>query len=1341
MSGVSKTAEEIFAKLVEIGDLELRERALFEACGEDLQLRQEVESLLDAHQQSGTFMGEVHIPAMGGGDGPSDPASQGESIGHYRLLELIGEGTFGEVWRAEQQKPVRRQVALKVIKFGMETREVVARFEAERQALALMEHPNIARVFDGGANDKGRPFFVMDLVRGIPVTDYCDRERLSITERLELFRQICEGVHHAHAKGIIHRDLKPSNILVAVHEGKALPTIIDFGIAKAIDQKLTDATLRTACQQLLGTPAYMSPEQAGMNTQDVDTRSDIYSLGAVLYELLTGQTPVPKGTLLETDVHEMCRLIRDAEPLRPSARLAELRGERLSSVAFLRRTEPEKLLKAVQGELDWIVLKALEKDRKRRYQSALAFALDLENHLLDEPVSAAAPTTAYRLAKTWRKNRGMLLTAASFILVLVGATIMSLDLSVKARQAERLATERLHDSLLVQARALTETRKAGQRFRAVETVRQAVKIKPSLEARNIALKALTLPDLKRISSSVIPEGLSAASFSPMLDAYPARREDGKVSVCDLKDHTVVGELRGDGIPPENFLFSPDGKYLALNYHTNWVSHRFVIWDWRGDRVVYSLTNVDAIGGICFSGDSKKVALVMHDHSIEIHDFEKGTLSARLAHSAPWTRVAFHPLNPNKLAAYDSDRQKLDIFDIAAGRKILSLEPSGPLASMAWSPSGERIVAGGYHREISIMDPRSGELIRTIFGHNAAVVQVAFTRNERFLVSLAWDGTLRFWDWELGEERLRVEGNAFALHRDGKTIGVLDSSTVNLYEIEYASEVAVLTSLPGAGGECRPQIHPILPLAMVYASGQLEFWDVAARRIVHCISIGGVGEAVFDPKGDKVIMIVSGKLVERPLSTRGVTNGVLQMRLGPAVALSERGGFQAFQLAPDGQTMAALQGNRILVIDRAQRETLADIDATAKSICICIDPRKRWVAAGAESDGVRVWEIATGLLIQHFPAVGTRRLTVFSPNGDTLLVGSQNEYIAYETQTWKEQARFAWRGVTGIAGAAFSPDDRSLALLRTHSAIALMDRLSGQDYALLEAPGECRMVQWSLSRSNSTLIAGTDRFQTQIWDLSQMRSRLRAMGLDWDPPAKVEMDQPAISSVELEVENAIAPPVARTALLFRDDFEGRFDDRWQIQHSFPQKVSLTDKPGHLTLWSQSGGFYRGSADYKNLFLLPIDQSNDFEATIAFSDLEPGGASQQAALLVFNDEDNYIKCSAHWNGRFGYVNVMKEERANPAPHGFFIRNNPAGSLWLRVTRIGNTCFLTTSEDGRKFTDCLAVPWSTTNATKLGFIAKNGARSSAPEFPVHVDSFELCAVKPLPQPPRADLPAISP
>jgi non-specific serine/threonine protein kinase/serine/threonine-protein kinase len=411
----------LFDEAVARDSAEDRSRYLDEACGDDPGLRGRVESLLRAHSDAGGFFGGKS-PALQS-EVCCVTEQPGTTIGPYKLLEQIGEGGMGIVFVAVQAPPVERKVALKIIKPGMDTREVLARFEAERQALALMDHPNIAKVLDGGATAAGRPYFVMELVKGIPITEFSDRDKLTVRQRLALFVNLCHGVQHAHQKGVIHRDLKPSNVLVEVHDVRPVPKIIDFGVAKAIGRQLTGKSLYTGLSQMVGTPLYMSPEQAGQSSLDVDTRSDIYSLGVLLYELLTGHTPFEIERLRAAGMDDFRRIIREVDPPRPSARVSTLQAVDLSTISGRRQVEPRKLCQQLRGELDWIVMKALEKDRNRRYETALGLVRDVERYLDDEPVQACPPSAAYRLRKFVRRNRVVVLASVGVLLALVAGIV------------------------------------------------------------------------------------------------------------------------------------------------------------------------------------------------------------------------------------------------------------------------------------------------------------------------------------------------------------------------------------------------------------------------------------------------------------------------------------------------------------------------------------------------------------------------------------------------------------------------------------------------------------------------------------------------------------------------------------------------------------------------------------------------------------------------------------------------------------------------------------------------------------------------------------------------------
>ncbi len=446
--------KDLFLAALEREEPAERDALLNEACGADEALRRQVNDLLLRHEEAGSFLQQ---PALLATAAPTDLGDRGSAetpgtrIGPYKLLQLLGEGGMGTVWLAEQQESVQRRVALKVIKPGLDSQRVLARFEQERQALAVMDHPNIAKVLDAGSTASGRPYFVMELVKGVPITKYCDQEHLSPRERLELFIPVCQAVQHAHQKGIIHRDLKPSNVLIALYDSKPVPKVIDFGVAKAISQKLTERTLFTEVGQIIGTLEYMAPEQAELNNLDIDTRADIYALGVILYELLTGSTPFTRQQLRSAAFTEMLRLIRDVEPPKLTS------TEDLANVAAKRKLEPKRLAQLVRGDLDWIVMKCLEKERNRRYETANALALEVKRYLHDEPVLAGPPGAGYRLGKFVRRNRGPVLAAVAIVLALVGGIAGTTWGLVKARRQSEAANVSREEAVRQQRRAEEES--------------------------------------------------------------------------------------------------------------------------------------------------------------------------------------------------------------------------------------------------------------------------------------------------------------------------------------------------------------------------------------------------------------------------------------------------------------------------------------------------------------------------------------------------------------------------------------------------------------------------------------------------------------------------------------------------------------------------------------------------------------------------------------------------------------------------------------------------------------------------------------------------------------------
>jgi eukaryotic-like serine/threonine-protein kinase len=581
--------QSIFLNVLALPTAAERAAYLDEVCRDNPGLRAELEALLAAHERLGGVLPLTTGEEPAGGvaaESPPAPGGGGVEVGdvlsgRYKLLQQIGEGGMGTVWMAQQQQPVKRLVALKVIKPGMDSKQVLARFEAERQALALMDHPNIARVLDAGTTAAGRPYFVMELVKGVPITRYCDEHRLTPKERLELFIPVCQAIQHAHQKGIIHRDIKPSNVLVALYDGKPVPKVIDFGIAKATGQQLTEHTLVTGFGVVVGTLEYMSPEQAELNQLDIDTRSDIYSLGVLLYELLTGSTPLDKKRLKQAAFAEVLRIIREENPQMPSTRLSDS-TDSLPSISAQRQTEPAKLTRLVRGELDWIVMKALEKDRGRRYETANGFAMDIQRYLADEPVQAGPPSVRYRLRKLVQRNKGATLAASVIIILLILGIAGTATGMVRALDAERRAIKDRDDKEAARKQAVAaaeaEAEARRQTRRALNTMTDEVL--EDLLGRQLQLTDQHREFLKKVLS------YHAAFAAATADDAEGRqsRAEGFHRVGHIR--YVLGELQDaesafrDALAlekqlAEDFPTRPDFRQELANSH-NSLSHLLVV---------------------------------------------------------------------------------------------------------------------------------------------------------------------------------------------------------------------------------------------------------------------------------------------------------------------------------------------------------------------------------------------------------------------------------------------------------------------------------------------------------------------------------------------------------------------------------------------------------------------------------------------------------------------------------------------------------------------------------------------------------------------------------------------
>jgi serine/threonine protein kinase len=769
MQPAARSIESILATAVEIGAEAERDRFVDQACAGDAELKRRVRELMENYFRAGNFL---ESPVLHLVETVDDPVTErpGTVIGPYKLLEQIGEGGFGVVFMAEQTQPVRRKVALKVLKPGMDTRQVVARFEAERQALALMDHPNIAKVLDGGQTGSGRPYFVMDLVKGMSITEFCDQNQVLVRERLGLFVHVCQAVQHAHQKGIIHRDIKPSNVLVTLQDGAPLVKVIDFGIAKALGQQLTEKTLFTNFAQMIGTPLYMSPEQAALSNVDVDTRSDVYSLGVLLYELLTGTTPFDKDRLKDAGYDEIRRIIREDEPAKPSTRLSTL-GLAASTVSTNRKSDPGRLRQLFRGELDWIVMRALEKDRNRRYESASALAADVQRYLHDEPVQACPPSAWYRFRKFARRNKRAVVTAAAAALVAVLA-VVGLVTGTLLIAREQRATEN----------ALQAERRAKDNLREDSYFHRISLAHRDLSENNLGGALQLLGDcpkdlrdwewhyLQRLCRGVDPVTLhgrgkiGGLAFSPDSQRLAAANGDGTIGLFDLQTETELPLLRGHTHRVMSVAFHPLGKRLASASADGTVR----LWDLTTGQELFSWgVQPNPLGyGVAFSPDGGRLAAGDADGSVVLYDTADGHVLRRLTGHERMAAVCVDFSPDGRLLATGSWTGVLRVWDAETGELLRTREGDGRTMSAAkFSPDGRSLATTSFDRLVKLwdvaklLDAANRDEPRAWRGHDCIVLGVAFSRDGRRLATIGGeDRTVKLWDPLTGREILKLRGH-------------------------------------------------------------------------------------------------------------------------------------------------------------------------------------------------------------------------------------------------------------------------------------------------------------------------------------------------------------------------------------------------------------------------------------------------------------------------------------------------------------------------------------------------------------------------------------------------------
>jgi WD40 repeat protein len=1090
--------QEIFLEALEQPSAAARAAYVERATAGDPTLRAAVQTLLDNHKADAFLeegaAGLLRESLEAAGKLTLQEEQIGDCVGRYRLLEKIGEGGFGVVYRAEQREPVRRQVAVKVIKLGMDTKSIVARFEAERQALALMDHPSIARVLDGGATVAGRPFFVMELVRGVRITDYCQTSQLPLQERLALFIQLCHAVQHAHQKGVIHRDLKPSNVLVTVQDGKPIPKVIDFGVAKAIEEPLTEKTVLTNFHAFIGTPAYTSPEQAEMTGADVDTRSDIYSLGVLLYELLTGATPFDAKELTQSGLDGMRRTIKEVEPPRPSTRLRRAVAE----------NQPDPLTVLVDRDLDWIVMKCLEKDRTRRYDTARELAADLQRYLNQEPVLARPQSAAYRLHKAFRRHRTAFAAAAAIAITVVAGSGVSVWQALRATRAEHAAEQgRSSEEALrrnaerERERALTSQERAelneyvadvnlahqcvlaGNLGRATELLAKhrtngsrrfewrylwraaqgddhrlfAQEASSVLSLANSpAFLAVGLQDSVRIydpkiGSLVKNLAKSGASVALSPDGLLATASKGTVRIWRTADWAETYSVPGHMAPA---AFSPDGRRLAAAS-----AEGVDVYDSADGKLVTAIP-----GGMppFALGPRGGVIAVDSTNGIAVWDLDAGRLLRTLQHSeglftTPWSRslnnLAFSPDGQRIVAARNTLRDGsifvLELWDAATGEKLASLpqgpgatEHSGLISSVAFDPSGRLLVSGSRDHSVRLWDMRTLQCVERLHGNPSEVWVAAFTADGQGIISGAKDGTVRVWPTNAAPKEKLYEGKwtPIKFSQDGQVLAAIEDQSkfvlLNLSTGEPNDQLQLSRSpWPQWAGAISDDFRVLVdPLP----KGGLRVWDLPSKKSVDLESREPHKSwTAIAPDGTSLLAGAGGDSV--------LWWNLRELAEPPARIEGKRALF-----ARDGKVLVTLLDKSIKVWNPHSKSLKAEFPVEADfgfGSPVALSDDGATLAAGSNpitetENAIRLWDTQSGKLLGvckgHTQGV---RWLAFSPDAATLASASSDSTLRLWDSRTQQELLSIRRLADPIGDIVFSPGGDWLAAQTTRG-LRLLD---------------------------------------------------------------------------------------------------------------------------------------------------------------------------------------------------------------------------------------------------------------------------------------------------------------
>jgi len=1098
---------------------------LAQQCRGDAALAARVRELIEAHHQAGRFLdpGEDSLAPRADGNGKLEriqwllvDEQPGSVIDRYRLLEVIGEGGHGTVFRAEQEQPVRRMVALKVIRKGMASGAAKARFDTERQTLASLEHPNIARLFDAGTTEEDRPYFVMELVPGIPITRYCDQRRSLVRLRVGLFITVCRAIQYAHQKGIIHRDLKPANILVADADGLGYPKVIDFGVSRlASPLKNSDEQV-----QVLGTPQYMSPEQV-MSNDALDTRSDVYSLGAILYELLTGVMVMDTNGRRLQSPSELRELFQSHPPRPPSERLRSLAGlplaeTQIAGIATNRTTLPAQLVRSLKEDLDWIVMKAIHRDRAQRYDSAAALADDLQRHLDGWPVLAAPQRFSYVLRRFGGRHK----TAAVFSLLICLTVLLSLSLvsaaliqtraardravaseQIKAR-AEASALSRLKESYLEQAKARARSRVPGQRTQSLNAIALASQLAPSPELRNVAIFAMSLPDAELLDNWDVPQREQRFFFDGKMDRYALADMRGRIRILQTSDRSLLTELPASGgLVSDLSYFSPDGKYFAAYFDSP--ARSFQIWNVAVKQPVFNLPYWPASS---FSNDSKLFAAdtpsdAIHPsgaiHLLSLPSFQITESIEGGGGIGEAQGIRFNPEN-NTIAVW-GNKPGLRLVPLDSALPARRIDTgSGLVRMVGWNPDGDRIAVSTDPaiNRIVVFDAATGESQTAMDEHIAIVVDLAFSRDGRFLFSGGWDGAVRMWNAATGTEQLSVGGfgGSLQMDTDSARFGFGGGNHQQLWRLTTSDEYRALNIAVQDGEVIWCDTSPDGSLLAFTTDVGIRIRNLQTGKQFCFLSLPGPRSVLFSPDGTQLFAsfaygVRHWKITDLAGRCDSVAKRVIE---GSASAMAASRDFRTIVFGtPDGAYSTLRVGNP----DQLDYGLPLGSHISPPRF-IAVSPDGAWAATSSRYENPKVWDLKSRSFATELPVSLRSTETgqvAFDPSGKILITGDSAAYRWYSVGNWR-LLRTLDREPGNIGHVAFSPDGKFLALDGPGSSMMLADP-AGNELGVFDTPITYGSACNCFTRDSHLLIS-TGAYSLSLWDLPRVRSKLASMNLDW-----------------------------------------------------------------------------------------------------------------------------------------------------------------------------------------------------------------------------------------------------